>query len=161
MRLGQQRCIALRKAGADFLVFAGARPRGDVIENDPRGLARLVRPVGIARGDEVGLAAQDHAVVEHLEAVGRKRRARGCDVHDHLGGPDRRGGFGPPGGFAGGAIQACGTATTTLALPKPRLSINATRLSASTMLSRTRSSPVMPRCTAPRASCEAISLAER
>ena len=29
------------------------------------------------------------------------------------------------------SIQACGTATTTLALPKPRLSISSTRLSAS------------------------------
>ncbi len=46
------------------------------------------------------------------------------------------------------SIHACGTATTTLALPKPRLSISMTRLSALWMLSRIRSSPVMPRCTA-------------
>src|SRR5260370_1412826 len=56
------------------------------------------------------------------------------------------------------SIQACGTATTTLALPKPRLSIKSTRLSASAMLSRTRHSPVTPRCTAPRRNCEAIAL---
>ena len=59
------------------------------------------------------------------------------------------------------SIQACGTATTTLASPKPSLSISTTRVSASGIISRTRSSPVTPRCTAPCASCVVISEADR
>ena len=51
------------------------------------------------------------------------------------------------------SIQACGTATTTLAKPKPSPSISTTRCSASGIISRTRSSPVTPRWTAPCASC--------
>jgi len=48
---------------------------------------------------EVGLAAQDHAVVEHLEAVGGERRAGGGDIDDHLGGAHRRRAFGGAGAF--------------------------------------------------------------
>src|SRR2546423_891103 len=42
------------------------------------------------------------------------------------------------------SIQACGTATTTSAPPKPSLSISITRASTSGIISRTRSSPEMP-----------------
>ncbi len=59
------------------------------------------------------------------------------------------------------SIQACGTATTTVAKPKPSPSISTTLLSASGICSRTRSSPVTPRCTAPAASCAVISEADR
>src|SRR3954449_13425000 len=48
------------------------------------------------------------------------------------------------------SIQACGTATTTLALPKPSGSISKTRRAGSRMLLRARISPVKARCTAPR-----------
>src|SRR5437660_332228 len=58
------------------------------------------------------------------------------------------------------SIQACGTATTTLAWPKPSASISTTWRSASGIISRTRSSPVRPRCTAPCASMPTIPAAE-
>ena len=105
MRLGQQCGVAAGKTGPHFAVFAGAGAGGDVIENDARGFAGLARPVGVARGDEVGLAAQDHAVVEHLEAVGGERRAGGGDVDDHLGGADRRRAFGGAGAFDDAVID--------------------------------------------------------
>ena len=50
------------------------------------------------------------------------------------------------------SIQACGTATTTLAKPKPSPSISTTRRSASGIISRSRSSPVTPRWIDPCAS---------
>ena len=59
------------------------------------------------------------------------------------------------------SIQACGTATTTLAWPKPSGVSRLTRSSARAMVSRTRSSPVTPRWAAPAASWPAISEAER
>ena len=90
MRFAQQRIVAAGKAGADFAIFAGAGARGDVVEDDTRGFARLIRPVGVARGHQIGLAAQDHAVIEHLQAVGGERRTGRCDIDDHLGGTDRR-----------------------------------------------------------------------
>ena len=112
-----------------------------------------------ARGDEVGLRAQDHAVVDHLEPVGGERGAGRGDVDDHFRGAGGRRAFGGAGAFDdavvddavlgekaarqvgvfGGephlalvrsrnavatssrsamlrtSIQACGTATTTLA----------------------------------------------
>ena len=71
------------------------RIRIDGIDRD----ARHVAPVGVARGHEVGLAAQDHAVVEHLEAVGVERGAGGGDVDDHLGSSDRRRAFRGAGAF--------------------------------------------------------------
>ena len=59
------------------------------------------------------------------------------------------------------SIQACGTATTTLAWPKPSGVTIATRESASGIDSRTRSSPVTPKCTEPQAISRAISEADR
>ena len=47
------------------------------------------------------------------------------------------------------SIQACGTATTTLAKPKPSPVISTTRSSDCGIISRSRSSPVTPRCAAP------------
>ena len=47
-----------------------------------------------ARGDEVRLRAQDDAVIDHLQPVGRERRAGGGDVDDQLGGAGRRRAFG-------------------------------------------------------------------
>ena len=47
--------------------------------------AQLRRPGGGVGGDQVGLRSQDHAVVEHLEAVGLERGAGGGDVDDQLG----------------------------------------------------------------------------
>ena len=47
------------------------------------------------------------------------------------------------------SIQQAGTATTTSARPKPQGRRKRTRSSASCMVSRIRSSPVMPRCAAP------------
>ena len=55
------------------------------------------------------------------------------------------------------SIQACGTATTTLAKPKPSASIITTRLSMSAIVSRSKSSPVTPRWIVPCASAPAIS----
>ena len=49
------------------------------------------------------------------------------------------------------SIQACGTATTTLAWPKPSGVSSSTAASASGICSRTRSSPVMPRWAVPLA----------
>ena len=127
-------------------------------------LALAPRPIRRrARRDQVGLRAQDHAVVDHLERVGGERRAGRGDVDDQLGGAGRRRAFGRARAFddavVGDAvlreksrvrftylvasrilrsclsrnavatssrsamlctsIQACGTATTTLAWPKP------------------------------------------
>ena len=59
------------------------------------------------------------------------------------------------------SIQACGTATTTVACPKPSGVSSSTWPRASGSDSRIRSSPVMPRWAAPLASCAAISEAER
>ena len=59
------------------------------------------------------------------------------------------------------SIQACGTATTTLAWPKPSGVSISTASSASAICSRTRSSPVMPRCAVPLASWLTISEADR
>src|SRR6185437_7996431 len=170
MGLGEQGGIATGKAGPDLAVFVGAGARGDVVEDDAGGLARLCRPVGVSRGDKIGLALQDHAVVEHLQPVGGKRGPRRGDVDDHLGGAGRGRTFGRAGAFDDAvvdhavgskeiarqvdvfgrdphppvmllaesvvtssrsamvrtSIQACGTATTTLALPKPSWSINST-----------------------------------
>jgi len=78
MGLGKQRGVASLETGADFPVFAGAGAGGDVIQDDARGLAGLARPVGILCCHEVGLAAQDDAVVEHLETVGGKGCPRRC-----------------------------------------------------------------------------------
>ena len=60
-----------------------------MIEDHARSLMRLVRPVGIARCHKIGLAAQDHTVVEHLQAVGGKRRTGRRDIDDHLRSADR------------------------------------------------------------------------
>lgn len=59
------------------------------------------------------------------------------------------------------SIQACGTATTTVALPKPSGVSSSTWPRTSGRVSRIRSSPVTPRWAAPEASCAAISEAER
>ena len=59
------------------------------------------------------------------------------------------------------SIQAWGTATTTVALPKPSGVSSSTCPWASGSVSRIRSSPVMPRWAAPDASWLAISEAER
>ena len=87
MGLGKQRGVACAKAGADLPVFAGARPGRNMIQDDARGLAGLARPVGVPRGHEVVLAAQDDAVIEHLETVGGKRGPRRRDIDDHFGRP--------------------------------------------------------------------------
>ena len=42
------------------------------------------------RSDEIGLRAQDHAVVEHLQRVGGERRAGRGDVDDQFGGAGGR-----------------------------------------------------------------------
>ncbi len=55
------------------------------------------------------------------------------------------------------SIHACGTATMTLAWPKPSGARSSHFESASGMLSRTRSSPVTPRCAVPAARCVTIS----
>src|SRR6202022_4850801 len=54
VRLGEKRSVTAGKAGADLAVFAGTRTSGDVVENNPRGLAGLTGPVGTARGDKIG-----------------------------------------------------------------------------------------------------------
>ena len=60
-----------------------------------RAVARSAAPqCGRARGHQIGLRAQDHAVVDHLEAVGGERRAGRRDVDDELGGAGRRRRFG-------------------------------------------------------------------
>src|SRR4029450_2455544 len=81
--------VRARRARAPLALLAGAGAGADVVEDDTRGLARGVAPVGLARGDEVGLALQDHAVVEHLQPVRGKRRAGRGDVDDHLGSAGR------------------------------------------------------------------------
>src|SRR5579862_2699848 len=93
-RLGEQAGITFGETGADFAVFAGAGTRGDVVEDHARGFPRLARPVRFARRNEVGLAAQDYAVVEHFQSVGGKGRSGRRNVDDHLGGADRRRAFG-------------------------------------------------------------------
>ena len=42
------------------------------------------------RGDEIGLRAQDRAVVESFQRIGRERRAGRGDVDDELGRARRR-----------------------------------------------------------------------
>ena len=49
--------------------------------------SRACAPVGVSRGDEVGLRAQDDAVVEDLQRVGGERRAGGGDVDDQSAAP--------------------------------------------------------------------------
>ncbi len=68
--------------------------RGDAVEQQARGVAFARAPTGAARGDEVRLRTQDHAVVEHLEAIGGERRAGRGDVDDHFGAAGRRCAFG-------------------------------------------------------------------
>ena len=51
-------------------------------------------PVGRARRDQIGLRAQDHAVLDHLEPVGGERRAGRRDVDDEFGGAGGRRGLG-------------------------------------------------------------------
>ena len=46
------------------------------------------------RRDQIGLGPQDDAVLQHLEAVGGKRRSRRGDVDDDVGGAGRRRPFG-------------------------------------------------------------------
>ena len=93
-RLGEQCVVAARKAGADFAKRARARLRGDAVEQDAGGVALRRAPVGGAGGEQIGLRAQDHAVVDHLEAVGGERRAGRGDVDDELGGAGGGRGFG-------------------------------------------------------------------
>ena len=90
LRLGQQRVVAAGKAGAHLAERARARLRRDAVEHQARGLALGRAPVGRARRHQIGLRAQDHAVLDHLEAVGGERRAGGRDVDDQLGGAGRR-----------------------------------------------------------------------
>ena len=92
--LSEQGRVALPEAGPDLAVFVGPGPCGDVVEDDAGGLAGLRRPVGFLRGDQIGLAAQDHAVVEHPQTIGGERRARRGDVDDQLGAAGRRRTFG-------------------------------------------------------------------
>ena len=60
-----------------------------------RAISRSASPQAAARdGHEIGLRAQDDAVVDDLERVGGERRAGGGDVDDQLGGARRRRAFG-------------------------------------------------------------------
>ena len=59
------------------------------------------------------------------------------------------------------SIHAWGAATTTSAWPKPSFASISILVSAAGIFSRTRSSPVTPRCAAPAARCWVISPAER
>src|SRR5262249_34948544 len=86
LRLGDERVVAAGEAGAHLAERARARLRRDAIEHAARGFALGRAPFGRARRDQVRLRAQDHAVVEHLEAIGGERCARGRDVDDELGG---------------------------------------------------------------------------
>ncbi len=70
-----------------------------MVENDARGLAGVVVPISLARGDQIGLAFQHHAIIEHAQAVGGQRRAGGGDVDDQLGGADRGRALGGAGAF--------------------------------------------------------------
>ena len=93
-RLGQQRIVAARKAGAHFAEGASACLRSDTVEHVAGDVAFVLAPVGGARGDQVGLRAQDHAVLDDLEAVGSERRAGRGDVDDEFGRTGGRRGFG-------------------------------------------------------------------
>ena len=68
--------------------------RRDAVEQKPRGFPLRGVPGCASRGDEVGLRAQDHPVLDHLEAVGGERGAGGGDIDDHFGGAGRGRGFG-------------------------------------------------------------------
>ena len=92
--LGQHRVVAAGKARAHLAIGARARLRGDAVEDAARGLALGLAPGGAARGDEIGLRAQDDAVVEDLQRVGGERRAGGGDVDDELGRAGGRRAFG-------------------------------------------------------------------
>ena len=164
------------------------------------------RPSGGARGDEIGLRAQDDAVVDDFEPVGGKRRAGGGDVDDQLGGAGRRRAFGRAGAFDDAIIDDAvlgkeaarevdvfgGDPHLAVVLEAERggdvveighgahvdpglrhgdddigeaeaelVDEAPLRDRRRAIISRTRSSPVMPRCTAPSASCVVISAAER
>ena len=85
------------KARAHLAVSLGALLRGDAVEQEAGGLALRRVPGGRPRGDEIGLRAQDHAVLDHLEPVGGERRAGGGDVDDQFGGAGGRRAFGRAG----------------------------------------------------------------
>ena len=63
------------------------------------GGARRAVPVGGQRGGQLRLAFQDRAVFQHLQAIGRQRRAGGGDVHDRFGGAGGGRAFGGAGAF--------------------------------------------------------------
>ena len=90
LRLAPAALVAAGKARAHFAECARARLRRDAVEHDARGTRARRAPVGRARRHQVGLRAQDHAVLDHLEPVGGERRARRGDVDDQLGGAGRR-----------------------------------------------------------------------
>ena len=87
--LGEQRFVAAGKAGAHLAKRARPRLRRDAVEHPARDRALGRPPAGGARRDQIRLRAQDHAIVDHLERVGGKRRARGGDVDDELGSAGR------------------------------------------------------------------------
>ena len=92
---GQQRVVAAGKARAHLAIGARPRLRGDRGRACGAPVSRsAVAPGRAARGHEIGLRAQDGAVVDDLQAVGGERRAGGGDVDDQLGGARRRRAFG-------------------------------------------------------------------
>ena len=73
------------------------------------GGARRAVPVGGERRGKLRLAFQDHAVVQHLQAIGGQRRAGGGDVHDRFGGAGGGRAFGGAGAFHDAVIGDAGT----------------------------------------------------
>ena len=170
-----------------------------------RRLALFAGPGRGACGDEIGLRAQDDAVLDHFQSVGGKRGARRGDIDDHFGGAGRRRALGGAGAFDDAIVDHAmrgeevarqigvfgGEPHLALVLETERRGdiveighvadvdpglrhrdddIGKTEAQSRDqhdafvdcgIISRTRSSPVMPRCAAPCASWAVISAADK
>jgi hypothetical protein len=91
-RLGfrEQRILPSRQHGRDLARGARLLFRRDARENDAGGFAGTRTPIGANRRHEIGLRAQNRAVVENFERIGEKRRAGRRDIDDELGLARRR-----------------------------------------------------------------------
>ena len=102
---GEQRIVAAGKARAHLAEGGGPAIGGDAVEHEARGLALGSAPGRGAGGDEIGLRAQDYAILDHLEAVRGERRAGRGDVDDQLGGAGGGRAFGRAGALDDAVID--------------------------------------------------------
>ncbi len=103
-RAGRKRClrfheqigVQLHNESRDFARGPRLLFRRDARENDAGGFAATRTSIGANRRHEIGLRAQNRAVVENFERIGDKRRAGRRNVDDELGLARRRRALGRP-----------------------------------------------------------------